>query len=941
MIVTFYSYKGGVGRSMALANIADQLARSGMRVLMVDFDLEAPGLEHFFPIDHERVRSREGLLDLLLAFKYALSVASSASEEGEEDAYRDLDRYISTIYPSRSDGGRLDLIPAGLRLTNDQMTRYGAELRRFDWQDFYYVWSGELFFEWFRRTCAERYDVVLVDSRTGVTELGGVCAYQLADVIVALCAANLQNVQGTEWMVRHFLSPQVRAVRGDRPLEALVVPARIDQQDAGLLDDFANRFRRSFDSYTPEALEEAGLGFWELQVPYVPAYAFDEQVITDPGRVEERRALVRAYDSLRNAIALLAPPDSRLSELRPEPTRVGERGRAVEPIETQYDPTSRFAPADVLLSYRSNDRETAGKIREWLTSRNVRVAETESGRLYDEIPRAKVNLFLVSQPGGLSAWQQREFAILTAREDSQLLPVLLPGVSRPPEELREFQLLDFRDGLDRLLLEMNVAASLAQQAAARPESGRGDRCPYPGLEAFSETDADYFFGRSGLIDQVLSSLYTDGTCTIVGGAASGKTSLVNAGVLPALREGMLRGSSLWPIVRIDHRSGTEQLESLRLLARDRRIVVVLDHFEELFTLAGTAQRDEIIGLLRDLPEEGDNQALLITVLRADFFVQALEHAPFLMEHILNVPSMSEREMREAVERPARAAGLQLEPGLTESLLQDMGDEPGALPLLQFTLRKMWEQREDGYLTHRSYLEAGGIKGSLAHTAEQVFTSFSEDDRDRARKLLLHLVTVDADGGYWRRPLPTASLAAMDTEGVCERMVQQRLLVISAEAGDEPQVLLAHHALINAWPRLLDWVGQVRTELALRQQLSAAAKDWDRSGRRREGLLLDPIRLVREDTTWMSISAPLETEYVSASLADVRRTRRIMNLFIGLLIAALATSLIGMSFLVSGSATLWPSILASLGPLFSFTGFGILLHRLRRGGRRSLTPTVEP
>ncbi|OPG02085.1 hypothetical protein B1R27_34190 [Streptomyces sp. GKU 895] len=947
MIVTFYSYKGGVGRSMALANIADQLARSGMRVLMVDFDLEAPGLEHFFPIDHERVRGREGLLDLLLAFKYAMSVASSASDEGEEDAYRDLDRYISTIYPPRSDGGRLDLIPAGLRLTNDQIIRYGAELRRFDWQDFYYVWSGELFFEWFRRTCAERYDVVLVDSRTGVTELGGVCAYQLADVIVALCAANLQNVAGTEWMVRHFLSPQVRAVRGDRALEALVVPARIDQQDAGLLDDFANRFRRSFDAYTPEALEEAGLGFWELQVPYVPAYAFDEQVITDPGRAEERRGLVRAYDSLRDALALLAPEGSRLSELRSGARREGRPGRGAEPVETQYDPTSRFAPADVYVSYSGGDREVAAQIRDLLEARDVRVAELEppsGARLpLPKVP-AKLALFLVGEPGVLSPWQQREFlATVNAGGVAHVLPVLLPGASQPPEELREFQFLDFRAGLEPEGLVETVRAGLrTRMADTQPEPVHAGRSPYPGLEPFSEADAEVFFGRSGLIEQVLSSLSKDGMCTIIGGAASGKTSLVNAGVLPALRQGVLRGSALWPIVRVDHRSGTQQLESLRLLARDRRVVIVLDQFEELFTLAGTAQRNEIIDLLRKLPKEPDNQALLITVLRADFLALALELIPFLVERILTVPPLSEAEMRKAVEVPALTAGLHLEPGLTERLLQDIGDEPGALPLLQFTLRKMWEQREDGYLTHRSYLEAGGIMGSLAQTAEQVFTSFSEDDRTRARKLLLHLVTVDADGMYWRQALPTAALAGMDTEGVCERMVQQRLLVISADAGDEPQVLLAHHALISAWPRLLTWVDEVRAELSLRQQLWYAAKDWYQSGHRREGLLSEPsLLLLRDGTAELSIAVtPLEEEYVRASLVDVSRSRGMRYLANLLSGAALTLSLIGVYLLATDGTTIWASILPSVAAPSSALA-SLIAWRMRRGGRRSLTPPVEP
>ena len=191
MIVTFYSYKGGVGRSMALANVADLMARSGLRVLIVDFDLEAPGLEHFFPVDHEEIRGHEGLLDLLLAFKYSMSTMAGHEER---NSFKDLDRFLTTIYPFRDGHGGIDLLPAGRRLTDEQIGRYSEELRQFDWIDFYFSWSGELFFEWLRRALHQRYDVALVDSRTGVTEMGGVCAYQLADAIVLLCAANLQNI---------------------------------------------------------------------------------------------------------------------------------------------------------------------------------------------------------------------------------------------------------------------------------------------------------------------------------------------------------------------------------------------------------------------------------------------------------------------------------------------------------------------------------------------------------------------------------------------------------------------------------------------------------------------------------------------------------------------------------------------------------------------------
>jgi hypothetical protein len=183
---------------------------------------------------------------------------------------------------------------------------------------------------------------------------------------------------------------------------------------------------------------------------------------------------------------------------------------------------------------------------------------------------------------------------------------------------------------------------------------------------------------------------------------------------------------------------------------------------------------------------------------------------------------------------------------------------------------------------------------------------------------------------------------MDTEGVCERMVQQRLLVISADAGDEPQVLLAHHALISAWPRLLTWVDEVRAELSLRQQLWYAAKDWYQSGHRREGLLSEPsLLLLRDGTAELSIAVtPLEEEYVRASLVDVSRSRGMRYLANLLSGAALTLSLIGVYLLATDGTTIWASILPSVAAPSSALA-SLIAWRMRRGGRRSLTPPVEP
>jgi cellulose biosynthesis protein BcsQ len=301
---------------MALANVANILARRGLRVLMIDFDLEAPGLEQYFPITPSRIRSHLGVLDLLLSYKK--SMARGSNDADAEHTFSALSNFIVPIYPSLPHG-KLDLMPSGLREGTTALTAYAVNLRKFDWQDFFFNWDGETFFEWLRISLLRststnvesetQYDVILVDSRTGVTELGGLCAYQLADAIVMYCAANHQNLEGTRDMVRDFTSPNVMNLRKDRALDVLIVPARVEQRDPSLLRAFQEQFNSLFEGYTPPSLKKS-ISFWDLMVPYEPQEAFDERVIVTPNIGQSFRPIEHSFQRLADAMSLLAEPSS-------------------------------------------------------------------------------------------------------------------------------------------------------------------------------------------------------------------------------------------------------------------------------------------------------------------------------------------------------------------------------------------------------------------------------------------------------------------------------------------------------------------------------------------------------------------------------------------------------------------------------------------------------
>jgi hypothetical protein len=331
---------------MALANIARWFQSQGLRVIMVDWDLEAPGLESFFGADADEkqaLRGKLGLLEQLTAYKDIFSslpsipppvpptpasISAAPARAAQNPAGGRLDAVVAMLqdilpplshflvpikFPS-GDGdsaGKLLLLPAGSR-AGDRFSRYAETVQSFDWSEFYQKYEGEAYFEWMRRqlTDPKLADIVLIDSRTGVAEMSGVCTRQLADVVVTLCAPNDQNLDGVEMMARSFTRPDLLEARGGRPLRLVLTPSRVDISDGRVVDLFEERFRQKLMPFVPQPLLRLGLGFDKLRIPYIKEYAYSERLaIGDPEGV---RGLQDAYITLAAHIAFLAPADSAL-----------------------------------------------------------------------------------------------------------------------------------------------------------------------------------------------------------------------------------------------------------------------------------------------------------------------------------------------------------------------------------------------------------------------------------------------------------------------------------------------------------------------------------------------------------------------------------------------------------------------------------------------------
>ena len=331
---------------------------------------------------------------------------------------------------------------------------------------------------------------------------------------------------------------------------------------------------------------------------------------------------------------------------------------------------------------------------------------------------------------------------------------------------------------------------------------RAGTCPYRGLMAFRSEDGDLFFGRDEVVASIRNRLLDDGFMAVVGASGSGKSSLLRAGLVPAYgRESEGRIVLMTP--------GTDPVAELKRSLSDGPVsLLIVDQLEEMFTLCpDEAARARFIDALMDLQETGS--VAIVVALRADYYGRCANHprlANALAAHQHLLGPMRADELRKAVEGPARAAGLRFEGGLIDTMLADVEGEPGALPLLSHALYESWARRDGRVLTRAGYLAAGGVRGAIAHTADDVFLGCGEHEQVLMRGMFLQLTELGEATEDTRRRVPVAELlpegrAGEEADSLIERLTAARLLVVGDESAE-----IAHEALIREWPRLRGWLG---------------------------------------------------------------------------------------------------------------------------------------
>ncbi|WP_341719216.1 FxSxx-COOH system tetratricopeptide repeat protein [Micromonospora sp. FIMYZ51] len=358
-IITFYSYKGGTGRTMALANVAWILAANGYRVLAVDWDLESPGLHkyfHPFLLDKD-LRTSRGVIDMARDFAEAAVRPVDQTEDPDWIATAaDVLRHAVSLewrfpLPTRdvTGGARplrpgyLDLLPAGR-----QDPAYTKAVSTFDWQAFFEKLGGNSFLDALAASMRDNYDYVLIDSRTGVSDGAGICTVRLPDTVVTSFTLNEQSIDGAAAVARSIVRQ-----RGDRPVRILPVPMRIDNAEQRKLEAGRDQARRRFTPLLPRLSAEESDRYWgEIEIPYQAYYAYEEILATFGERAHQEATLLAAYERLTRAIT-----DGAVEELPPMDDRLRRKWQAKFERQRLAD----SAP-DVFVSYAALDRVWA----EWI-----------------------------------------------------------------------------------------------------------------------------------------------------------------------------------------------------------------------------------------------------------------------------------------------------------------------------------------------------------------------------------------------------------------------------------------------------------------------------------------------------------------------------------------------------------------------------------------------
>jgi CO dehydrogenase nickel-insertion accessory protein CooC1 len=516
-IITFYSYKGGTGRTMTLANVAWILASNGKRVLAIDWDLESPGLHKFFHpfLDQSMVEATPGVIEIINDYQTA-ALDGAPREDGWHLEYARVQRHAVSLEWAFPDDGRLDFLSAG-RQNRD----YSAAVCSLDWDNFYDRLGGGRFFRAMRDDLKQNYDYVLIDSRTGLSDVADICTIELPDVLTVCFTLSDQSIEGAASVAR-----QISGRYRDRNIRVLPVPMRIEDGEKEKLDIGRAMARMRFEGFPAGLTQEESALYWgSVEVPYKPFYAFEETLATfgdDPG---SPTSLLASFERITDSVTA-----GQVTTMRPiaEELRLQYRD-----VFTRRPPT---ALTPVYVSYAPEDRMWADWIEAVLTRANFRViprstvsaplggadGSTQSEHEVQSAPRAIAILSsaYMHSPGARSIWKALSAAD-AAGMHRQVVPVRVSDV-RVTEPFTDYPMVDLaRLDAAQATARLLGAVDRPTQVAAAAQPG-GPRFPgtIPPIWNVPARNAD-FTGRGATLEKLRDKLAGGGVAVVVAQALYG------------------------------------------------------------------------------------------------------------------------------------------------------------------------------------------------------------------------------------------------------------------------------------------------------------------------------------------------------------------------------------------------------------------------------------
>ncbi|MBN3923943.1 MAG: WD40 repeat domain-containing protein, partial [Nostoc sp. NMS4] len=441
-------------------------------------------------------------------------------------------------------------------------------------------------------------------------------------------------------------------------------------------------------------------------------------------------------------------------------------------------------------------------------------------------------------------------------------------------------------------------------------------CPYQGLFHFGPNEAEFFFGREIFIEELYSATKTNNFIPVLGASGSGKSSVVLAGLVPKLQKKghwqfthFRPGSDPFHAIALalvplytPNLDQTKQIIQARELADylqkgsvplsdvfakirqnhpNHRVLLIADQFEEIYTLCNNQEirrkfLDCLLASLETPVSLSSSATVLVTTMRADFLGNALSYRPFadvLQNADLKLGPMNRKELTEVIEKPAQKLGVTFETGLVERILDDVEDQPGNLPLLEFALTELWNKRSGKLLTHKIYEEIGQVEGALARHADEKYGNLTDEEKEKVRRIFIQLVRPGEGAEDTRRIAMKAELGEQSWSLV-KKLADARLVVTSRNLSSQETVEVVHEALIRNWGELREWMNTSRVFRAWQERLRGAKGQWEATNRD-SGSLLRGAALAEAEEKLKERPEDLidEKEFIEESIREQQRLQQ--------------------------------------------------------------------